>query len=166
MIYDVTITRPDLMAVFDLKGEAGALARWGAGVLPEFPATPQRYDSMGGADLMWLGRRLWYLRAPIAQEPALLAALRPDAAPVGISIVRLSDSLSFFQVTGPDVAEVMAVASPIDLHPSVFPGNGAALTEAFGIKALIVAVAGGFQIGVDRSFAPMVADYLARAVAS
>ena len=114
---------------------------------------------------MAIGPEHWILRAPLDQEEALFAALKPDAAPADISIVHISDTLCFFEITGPDVQEVMAVATPLDLHAEVFPANGATFSEIFSVKALIIRIEGGFHLGVDRSYAPMIADYLARTIA-
>ena len=58
----------------------------------------------------------------------------------------------------------MAVATPLDIHRDVFPAGSAAFTEAYQIKALIIRREPGYHLGVDRSYAPMIADYLSRTV--
>ena len=163
MTYSVHIQQRGLMALFDLKGKESALSGWCA--LPPFPAMPVTYSVQADRELMAIGPEHWILRAPLDQEEALFAALKPDAAPADISIVHISDTLCFFEITGPDVLEVMAVATPLDLHAEVFPANGATFSEIFSVKALIIRIEGGFQFGVDRSYAPMIADYLARTIA-
>ena len=166
MTYDVEINQLGLMALFDLKGHRDAMANWCGAAIPAFPEPALCYSAENDMELMSLGRDNWMLRAPVANEDALLGALKPDAAPTEISVVRVSDAFSFFSVTGSEAAEVMAVATPLDIHPDVFPENGAAFTEVFSTRGLILRVDSGFHIGVERSYAPMIADYLARTIAA
>lgn len=90
---------------------------------------------------------------------------RLHSAPVDISIVLVSDTLKFFNIDGPDADQIVAIACPLDIHPSVFPHHGATYTEAFGLKALLMRVPGGFEIAVESSFADMIDDYFVRATA-
>jgi sarcosine oxidase subunit gamma len=145
-MYDVTISRLPLRALFELR----ALPKDG---LPAAPA-PLRLTRKGERMLAMTGPARWLLMAPLADEDALEAA-QPEA-------VLLSDSLAFFAVTGRDAAQLMAVASPLDLHPSVFPEDGCAFTEAFGIRALVRRLPDGFEIGLDASHADWFAAMLAR----
>ena len=75
----------------------------------------------------------------------------------------VSDTLRFFHIDGSDALQIIAIACPLDTHPSVFPENGAGYTEIFGIKGLLVRSGDGFDIAVESSFADMIEDYLARA---
>ena len=162
MSYDVTIRRLDPVALLVLRGEAGAVASWLAGLgltLPEMPNTAVR---VGARELYWLGSTHWILRAPIADEDGLLDTLRAEDVPPEISQVLVTDAYALFEISGPDAAQVLAVASPLDLHPSTFPPNGATFTEAFGLKALVVKRDHGAELAVERSFGDMTADYLAR----
>ena len=163
MSYDVHINRQDISALFDLKGDQDALRRWCGQSLPEFPDAANRLSSSEGATLYSIGRNHWILRAEFQREEALLAALKPDSAPADISIVRISDTLTFFGVTGPDCADIMSIACPLDLHPAVFGETTASFTEVFGLKALVRRLPGGFEFAVEQSFGDMIADYLARA---
>lgn len=158
--YDVAIEGLPMQAVIDLKGEAAALADWCGEVLPPFPARPNSLTRASGRALLHIGPGHWLLCADLADEDGLIAALRPDAAPPQVSVVPVSDSLAHFAVTGPDAAEVMAVASPLDLHPTAFAEDAASFTEAFGIRALVRRHPGGFVLSVDRSFAPMILQAL------
>lgn len=162
MIHDVTISRQPLSALFDLKGTPEALRAHAGDALPGFPARPNTRESGDAAELCHLGPGRWLLRAPIDREPALEAALRPAAAPPDVSIVRVSDTLTFFTVTGPDAAQVMAVATPLDLHPAAFTDRDISYTEAFGLKALVARCDGGFELAVEQSYGDMVETFLAR----
>jgi sarcosine oxidase subunit gamma len=163
MSYDVTIRRHGISALFDLKGTPDAVRQWTGNCLPPFPATANQMTTAGDVSLCHIGRNHWILRAGIEREPALEQDLNPAAAPADVSIVKISDTLTFFAVTGPDAAAIMAIASPLDLHPSVFGVNAVSFTEAFGIRALVRRLPDGFELGVDQSFGDMVADMLARA---
>ncbi|MGI9388411.1 MAG: sarcosine oxidase subunit gamma, partial [Boseongicola sp.] len=63
-----------------------------------------------------------------------------------------------------DADQIMSIASPLDLHPSVFPENGATFSEVFGLKALILRQPEGFCVAVEQSFGDMIEDYFARAM--
>ena len=165
MTYDVDISQVDLTALFDLKGSAQELSDWAGTALPPFPTLPNTFTQTGDRKLFWTGEGRWLLRAPIEDEEALLAELRRADAPLQISIVHVSDTLTFFSINGPDAPDVMAIASPLDVHDSVFPANGVSFTEAFGLRALVLRTDGGFELAVDRSFGPMVTEYLARITA-
>lgn len=154
MGYDVTITRTPMRALFELGGDLSALVRWGGDVLAPLPDTPLAVHAGNGRMLLATGPGHWLLSAPIGAETALIAALRPDAAPAEISIVAVSDMYAFLAVTGPGARDVMAVATPLDLDPVAGLRAGqAAWTEAFGAKALIRPVSEGFEIAIERSYA-------------
>ena len=162
MPYDVKFKRLETQAIFDLKGPREELSTWAGEALPVFPERPNSRTKADGTALMYIGPNRWLLRADLKKEEALDAALRPAESPPEISIVRVSDTLAWFRITGPDAAEVMAVACPMDLHDSRFGPDGASYTEAFGLKALVTRCEGGFDLAVEQSFGPMVTDCLAR----
>ena len=165
MPYDVQIDRLPIFALFDLKGPSGALAAWAGGALPTLPGAPNTLSRVEGAVLCHLGPERWLLRADIGAEPGLEAALRPGLAPPEISIVKVSDTLRFFRVTGADAAEVVSIGCPLDLHPRVYGADAVSYTEFFGLKAFVLRCDGGFEVAVEQSFGDMIADYLARAMA-
>jgi hypothetical protein len=57
-----------------------------------------------------------------------------------------------------------SIASPLDIHDSVFPDNGVTYTDAFGLKAPVVRCEDRFEIGTDRSYFDMMGDCFARAI--
>ena len=137
-------------------------ARRGAG-LPPFPEIPNSYRELDDLSLCWIAPERWLLCAPIDDEEHLLAMTRPDAAPLEISIVQVSDTLCFFDIGGPDAGEIVSIATPLDHHASVFPASAVSYTSVFGLKGLVLRRASGFEIAVESSFADMLEDYLARA---
>lgn len=163
MPYDVTFTRLETQALYDLKGAHEALQQWAGAALPAFPGRPNTKTGNDGATLMFIGPDHWLLRADLGREDALAAALRPESAPPGISIVRVSDTLAFFRITGPDAPDILAIGCPLDLHERSFGPEAATFTEVFGLKALVTRCEGGFDVAVDQSFGPMVADCVTRA---
>ena len=164
MSYDAIITRVGAKAFFDLKGPQPGLADWAGELLPPFPTTPNSASKKGDSELIFVGRNHWLLRAPLAREADLAASLRPELAPPEISVVRVSDTQTFFSITGPDADQIMSIASPLDVHPTAFPDNGATFSEAFGLKALIFRQSDGFWLAVEQSFGDMIEDYFARAM--
>ncbi|MGI3183593.1 sarcosine oxidase subunit gamma [Nioella aestuarii] len=164
MPYDVTFTRLETQALFDLKGPRQALLDWAGETLPAFPDRPNSKTDSRDAELLFIGPDHWILRADLTTEEALETALLPGEAPPEISVVRISDTLAFFRITGPQVVDVMAVACPMDLHESRFGPDAVSFTEAFGLKALVTRCEGGFDLAVEQSFGPMVTDYLNRVI--
>ncbi len=165
MRYDVKCTRGGLSALFDLKGSQADLWGWAGDHLPPMPERPNTLTRTGGRSLYHIGPGHLILRADIADEETLERALAPAAAPPQVSIVRVSDTLTFFTVTGSDADQVMAIACPLDLHPAVFGDGAVSFTEAFGLKALVLRCAGGFECAVEQSYGDMMQDYLSRATA-
>lgn len=161
--YEVTVARLPLRAVFDLKGPAAALADWCGDALPAFPPRPHSLTRRGDAALCHTGPDRWLLLDDIAAEPTLDRTLRPAEAPPEISIVQVSDTLAFFAITGPDAAEIMATGCPLNLDAGAFPPDAASWTEMYGLKALILRRASGYEVAVERSLAPVLAEYLGHA---
>ncbi len=164
MPYDVTIDRLPIFSLFDLKGPTDDLANWAAD-LPDFPQVANTRTQGNGVDLCFIGPNRWLLCADIKSEDTLITALRPAEAPPEISIVRVSDTLAFFRITGPDAAQVMSIGCPLDLHQNAFGTDAVSYTEFFGLKALVMRCDGGFDCAVEQSFGNMIADYLSRAMA-
>ena len=164
MSYEATIRSDVSHALFDLKGEKQALIEWVPGLAHLFPDHPNTCTAQGQRLLYWIGPEHWIFRGPLSDEVDIRDFLRIASAPQNISLVLISDTLSFFAIDGPDAAEIMAIASPLDTHSTAFPLNSATYTEAFGLKALIARMQSGYELAVDRSFAAMMEDCLTRAV--
>jgi len=166
MSYEVRIERSGIHAIIDLQGEPERIAAWADDALPEFPQRPNTASGHGDICLFWVAAERWLLHAALEHEAELLAIAPPQTAPVDISAVLVSDTLTFFRIEGQDAAQIVAIASPLDTDASVFADNAVSYTEAFGLKALLRRIPGGFEIAVESSFADLLADYLARASAS
>ena len=149
MAYNVQISGLALTAMFDLKGPQTSVGRWLTAKDPAFPEVPNTASAANELELYWIGKDHWILRAPLEREADILS--RPVAG--DISVVLISDTLSFFRVAGPDAADILAIASPLDTRLNAFPGTGVTFTEAFGLKALVIRRPVGFDLTVERSFA-------------
>jgi heterotetrameric sarcosine oxidase gamma subunit len=165
MGYSANIQRKGAEALFDIKGAQSKVEKYAGASLPTFPKSANTATIKGDVSLLHVGRDHWLVRAPLHQEPALEDALRPAHAPADISVVRISDTLVFFSVTGPDADQVIMIATTLDIHASVFPETGAAFTDIFGLKGLTIWQPDGFMIAVEQSFGDMIEDYLSRAMA-
>ena len=166
MSYEVNIERSGIRAAIDLQGDSARIAEWAGAALPGFPQQANSASCRDGIYLCWIAARRWLLLAPLERENELLQLAPPGNAPVDISAVLVSDSLAFFTITGRDAAQIIAIASPLDTHDSVFAENAVTYTEAFGLKALLRRIPDGFELAVESSFADLLDDYLARATAS
>ena len=160
MSYDVAITDGPVRAIFDLKGPQAALADWAGDTLPGLPDAPNRRVREDGKTLAHIGPDHWLLIADLTREEALTDALKLADAPPEISIVRVSDVYAWVRITGPDAAHVTATGCPLDLE--TFPEDGASFTEFFTQKALITRGGHGFEVAIDRSYAPWITEMLAR----
>ena len=162
MGYNANILRQKTDALFDIKGVQSKVEKFVGALLPTFPKSVNTASVKDDISLLHIGRNHWLLRAPLDRETALEEILRPTNAPADLSIIRVSDTLSFFLVMGPDADQVINIASPLDIHPQAFPETGATFTEIFGLKGLIIRQKGGFLMAVEQSYGDMIDDYLSR----
>ena len=161
MIYHCTLERPGLSALIDLKGEpADILPRLARLSLTDPP--PLCATSAGALRLLRPTPAHWLLRAPLDAEEALLQQLLTPTPPLDTLIVPVSDAYAWFALCGPEARELLAVGCPLDLGPQAFGSDAATFTEVFSLKTLLWRRADGFELAVERSYAPLVADWFAR----
>lgn len=164
MAYTATYERRELAALFDIKGKSKDVLDWCGAHLPPLPKHANSYTTIDTKNLYFVGPDHWILHSELSEEVALEAALKPTEAPSFVSIVKVSDTMALFDVTGADAEQVMATACPMDLHPSVFSADAVSFTEMFGLRALVLRSPQGFAFAVEQSYAVMVEDYLGRAL--
>jgi len=161
MAYQATTRSLPQCAVIDLKGPAADIEpRLQALGLPA--AVVGRAVRGGAVELIKAGREHWLLRAPLKQEDRLLHALQVKTLAADSLVLGMSDLYHFFAIEGTDARQLVAVASPLDADPVAFPDDGATFTEAFGLKALLLRRPNGFALAIERSHAPMLAEYFSR----
>jgi len=166
MIYQVSIEVSPQQAMLDLKGDIQFLKSWAAMGNLEFPTLPNSAITCADTSIYWIGREHWLVRAPLDAEERLYSISEAAGMIDEISAIVISDVLSFYSVQGADSDQLISIASPLDVHKSVFPANGVTYTEFFGIKALVVRTDGGFEVGVDRSYFDMMGDCFGRVMGS
>ncbi|MBC7608657.1 MAG: hypothetical protein H7228_03630 [Polaromonas sp.] len=161
MIYDVLIRKLSVTAMLDIKGRLAdiqpRLQRLGLTSPP-----PGRASSAYGVEVFCVAAEHWLVRAPLTDEDTILSSLLFKEPAPDTLILAVSDAYSFFEITGADARQVVVIASPLDVHATAFPEDGATFTEAFGQKALLVRKLSGFDLAVDSSLAPMMASYFSR----
>jgi len=164
MIYQVSIEECPLQALLDLKGRADFLQSWP--VLAELAFPEQKNTARHGSEMAvyWIGRQHWLIRSSLEHEHRFHSIVQAADPMDAVSATVISDSVSFYRVTGKDADDVLSIASPLDIHARLFPKTGVTYTDVFGIKALLVRCENGYEIGVDRSYFDMIGVYLHKAV--
>ena len=164
MVYEVKINRKEISALFDIKGNLPDVKELLVHFFQEIPEEANTSISKSGKTLMYIGKDNWVLRGPIEEEEELNSLLKSGAALSDVSVVLVSDTLTFFSVSGAGAKDIMAIASPLDFYETKFRENSVTFSEVFGIKALIKRVENGFEFGVDQSYGDMVEDYLSKSI--
>jgi heterotetrameric sarcosine oxidase gamma subunit len=159
MSYDAVITGLPPTAIVDLRGPAATVTALLAETALPLPHGPNRFAEAGGVAVAFVARQHWLLLASLEREDELVAALNVEG---DVGAVLVSDAYAGFGVAGPGAGHILAQASPLDVHPSVFPQDGASFTEFFGQKALLMRRGGSFECRIDSSYRSYVADFLSR----
>ena len=159
MSYQATIEKQKLSAIFDIKGDAGAVSQRISHLGLNLPKDANTASTSNGQHLCWIGINHWILLAPIDQESQLLDSLTPNDPSPDCRIVHVSDAYNIFTVVGKQADEILAIASPLDTRQTKFADDGATYNEFFGIRALVVRQSDGYIIAVERSYADMITAY-------
>ena len=159
MAYQATIEKQGLSTIFDIKGDASAVAKRLLQLGLTLPASANMSIEKDGQHLCWIGETHWLLLAPVEKEAQLLDSLAPHDPAPDCRIVLVSDAYSFFSVRGDQADDILAIASPLDIRRINFPDNAASYTELFGIRGLVLRRQNGYSVAVERSYADMVSVY-------
>ena len=159
MGYQATIKKQGLSAIFDIKGDASAVAKRLSKLGFSVPENKNTAAEKNGQHLCWIGETQWLLLAPAEKEAQLLDSLVPHDPALDCRVVLVSDAYSFFSVRGNQADDILAIASPLDIRRINFPDNAASYTELFGIRGLVLRRQNGYSIAVERSYADMVSVY-------
>ena len=159
MAYQATIEKQGLSTIFDIKGDASAVAKRLSQLGLTLPASANMSIEKDGQHLCWIGETHWLLLAPLEKEAQLLDSLAPHDPALDCRIVPVSDAYSFFSVRGDQADDILAIASPLDIRRINFPDNAASYTELFGIRGLVLRRQNGYSVAVERSYADMVSVY-------
>jgi heterotetrameric sarcosine oxidase gamma subunit len=159
MGYQATIEKQGMWAIFDIKGDASAAAKRIASLGLSLPASTNTAKAKDGQHLCWIGENHWLLLAPAEMENEVLERLDPHHSSLDCRIVHVSDAYTLFTVTGQQADDILAIASPLDTRRKNFPDDGAAYTEFFGIRGLVMRWPDGYLAAVERSYADMISAY-------
>jgi sarcosine oxidase subunit gamma len=159
MAYQATIEKQGLSTIFDIKGDASAVAKRLSQLGLTLPASANMSIEKDGQHLCWIGETHWLLLASAEKEAQLLDSLAPHDPELDCRIVLVSDAYSFFSVRGNQADDILAIASPLDIRRINFPDNAASYTELFGIRGLVLRRQNGYSVAVERSYADMVSVY-------
>ena len=96
MVYDVQISREPIRALFDIKGSENEVRRLLTGIFDQIPKNKNTFVLQKAKTLMFVGNDHWILKADLEEEDQLKAVLNPDLVSSSISVVLVSDSLTFF----------------------------------------------------------------------
>lgn len=102
-----------------------------------------------------LGPDEWLIRTGPDEEERWLEKLEEAAADSFSAVVLVSDAWRVFTVAGPETLDVLAQATGVDLHPSVFPTGGVVRAAFARVAAVIHRLDDrpAFDIYVDASVA-------------
>ncbi|MBM3572816.1 MAG: hypothetical protein FJX52_10755 [Alphaproteobacteria bacterium] len=165
MGYRADIARRPMAALFDLRGDAAAVAACLHAAGLTAPAVANSSQSSGDSTVFWIGPKRWLLRTALAREGELVHAFHGLVADRAANATLVSDAWIGFALSGPEARDVLAQGCPLDLSPRHFALGAATMTELFGSPALIHAEASadGFAIYVEASHADFIESWLARA---
>ena len=159
MGYQATIKKQAMWAIFDIKGNASAVAKRIL-ILAYLclPAQTQRMQRTVNISV-GLAKTIGFCWPPIEMEFQLLKRLDPQNSSLDCRIVHVSDAYTLFTVTGNHADDILAIASPLNTRQKNFPKDGVTFTEFFGIRGLVLRWPGGYLTAVERSYADMITAY-------
>jgi sarcosine oxidase subunit gamma len=149
---------------FIFRGDAAAAAMAGAVLGPVPPSRACSAAFEGGRAALWLGPDEWLLLAPEADAESVSTALTAALAAVPHALVDVSHRNTALEISGPYAADVLNAGCPLDLHIGAFP-VGMCCRTILGKAEIILwrNAESTFHIGMWRSFAPYVWDFLVEA---
>jgi sarcosine oxidase subunit gamma len=125
-------------------------------LLPTEPCTSAAKAQIGA---LWLGPDEWLLTCPASDVAACVGALRAALTDVHAAVTDLTDGRVALRVAGPSARDVLAKATPLDLHPRAFPPGSCAGSMLAKAAVLIHLLdddperGPSFDVYVARSFA-------------
>ena len=166
MGYRVDIRGPERPALISLRVGAAGMPAMERALGVRLPGPTEPVSGNGTVTVFGLGPDEWLVRVSPDDEEAWLAALEEAAAGSFSAVVLVSDAWRVFTLAGSESLDVLAQATGVDVHPSVFPA-GRAVRAAFArITALIHRFDDrpSFDVYVDASLARYVGLWMDSAV--
>jgi sarcosine oxidase subunit gamma len=151
-------------AQFIFRGPPDAVTLAGTAFGVPLPLAACRAAEAGGRAALWLGPDEFLLLARANQEAAIETDIVASLGATPHSLVSVSHRNTALEVSGTHAARVVNAGCPLDLEEAAFPIGRC--TRTVLAKAPIVLWRTGadvFYVGVWRSFAPYVWDFLVEA---
>jgi sarcosine oxidase subunit gamma len=161
---DASIRPLPRAAHFIFRGAEAAARQAGEVFGVTLPTAPCRAIRQADRAALWLGPDEWLLIAPAYQEASIEAEFATALADTPHAFVCVGHRDVAMSIEGFRVAEVLNAGCPLDLDEASFPIG--MCTRTVLAKAEIILWRTGpqdFTIGVWRSFAPYVHDFLIEA---
>ncbi|MEM7171021.1 MAG: sarcosine oxidase subunit gamma family protein [Pseudomonadota bacterium] len=158
MAYDVQIDRNQPPLVLDLRALPETATDFCHQMGLPLPQATNSQLAEGPWVAMRVGPDHWMFLGENRVEQSLNEMIEGAVARSDLSIIEVSDAYEGFDLSGPEVLEVMAQGTPLDLRPAAFPEEGASFTSFFGRRVVLLRhrEPTGFKVLVERSYG----DYL------
>ena len=169
MGYQAQMNDPERPALISLRTDAQgvpAVERALGVTLARTAAGP--VTGNGSLTVFILGPDEWLIRTTTDDEEDWLAILEAAATASFGAAVLVSDAYRVFTIAGPGTLDVLAQATGVDIHPSVFP-TGRAVRAAFaGTAALLHRFDDrpAFDVYVDATLARYAGRWIEAAIGS
>ena len=166
MGYQAELRGPERPALISIRTGAEGLPAVERGLGVPSPRPSGLVSGNGSVTVFGLGPDEWLVRIRAETEEQWLARLEEATAASFSAVVLVSDAYRVFTVAGPDTLDVLAQATGVDVHPSVFP-TGRAMRAAFAkVGALIHRLDDrpAFDIYVDAALARYVGRWIESAI--
>ena len=166
MGYQVRIGGPERPALISLRVGAEGLPAMERVLGVTMPRPDGLVARSGSVVVFGPGPDEWLIRTAPNEEDHWLARLEEAVAGSFSAVVLVSDAWRVFTVTGPDTLDVLAQATGVDIHPSVFPAGRAVRAGFAAITALLHRRDDrpSFDIYVDASLARYAARWIESAI--
>ncbi len=163
--YQVTLRTLEPCARFEAAGQPEALAAALVAAGLQMPARANTSAVSGGAvQVYWLGPRRFVISAPMSDEQRLQGLLLQSFSAFGTAdVCCTTDMVVRFELVGSGAADVLAQGTGLDVSDSRFAPGYAAVTDLWGIAAVIERPADlphCRRVVVDRSLAGYVEGWL------
>ena len=165
MSYRVTLSAPECASLINLRARGEGRVALAAVLGLELPAPSGIAAARDSILVFGLGPDEWLLRTALQDEDEWLARLEGALSTCLASAVLVSDAYRVFRVVGPDVLDVLAQATGVDLYPGAFPTGRATRAALAKVSAILHRVdeRPAFDLYVDSVVAAYVAQWLSAA---
>jgi sarcosine oxidase subunit gamma len=130
------------------------------------PPVANAVTSSTGLRIFWLGPDEWLVHLPLETVEDKINTLQEALDNQYVAITEVSDYFSVLELSGPQVREIIASASPFDTRSQHFK-TGQCTQTRFGHASILLwplAEIPGFGLQVRWSYAQYVYDYLTQSI--